>query len=131
MSNGHKTIPAILLFSCGCLLTCGLPGAAAQDKPEPGKSGPVFTKADKLAAEDEKDNGPHTKNSHRKLYKIKLTAGQAYRIDLTSKDFDTFLRSRTRPARRLPSTTTSTPTTSSSIRGSPTSRPRRASTASS
>jgi thiol-disulfide isomerase/thioredoxin len=81
---------AALLVGCGFLLACAATPAPAQDKKEPGDV--LFSKTDKLTADDEKDNGPQTSNSHRKVYTIKLTEGQAYRIDLTSKDFDTILR---------------------------------------
>src|SRR5262249_25611600 len=48
--------------------------------------------SDKLMDDDEKDTSAQTRSSHRKVYKLKLSEGQVVRIDLTSKDFDTFLR---------------------------------------
>jgi thiol-disulfide isomerase/thioredoxin len=92
MSNGRGTILAAFLLGWGCLLTSGLPAASAQGKQQGGKSEVVFSKADKLTADDEKDTNAETRNSHRKSYKVKLSEGQVYRIDLTSPDFDTYLR---------------------------------------
>lgn len=50
----------------------------------------LFGKIDSLVESDAKDT--KLKASHAKTYTVKLDAGVAYRIDLSSKDFDTFLR---------------------------------------
>jgi len=97
MLNVRAKYLAALLLGWGCLLTAAVPSAPAQDKDkdkdkEPGKSEALLSKSEKLTSDDEKDTTPQTNKSHRKTYKIKLMEGEAYRIDLTSKDFDTFLR---------------------------------------
>jgi thiol-disulfide isomerase/thioredoxin len=87
-----------LALASGWLLLAGAPGASAQP---PGRAALVFSKADKLAADDEKDTAAQTRQSHRKVYTIKLSEGQAYRIDLNSKDFDTFLRLETAAGKQV------------------------------
>jgi hypothetical protein len=48
--------------------------------------------ASTLLGEDSLDTFPATKNSHRKVHRVTLKAGRSYQIDLTSSDFDTYLR---------------------------------------
>jgi len=57
---------------------------------EKAKGGPLFSKAEELTDQDAKDT--KMKASHAKTYKVTLKKDVAYRIDLDSKDFDTFLR---------------------------------------
>jgi thiol-disulfide isomerase/thioredoxin len=95
MRKNHTTWLAAFLLGLGCLLVAGAYGVRAQEtkgngKTDDGKSETVFSKTDALSKADAKDT--KLKDSHRKLYKIKLLAGKAYRIDVTSKEFDTFLR---------------------------------------
>ena len=88
----RKTYRVAFLLGWGCLLSVAAPVARAQEKKEPGKADLLLSKSEELTADDEKDTRPGTRKSYRKLYTIKLTEGMAYRIDLTSKDFDTILR---------------------------------------
>ena len=92
MFNGRKFCVAASLFGVGCLLTWGAATAPAQEKN--GKSEAVFSKTESLTDKDEMDTGAMTKKSHRKVYKIKLMEGAAYRIDMMGKEkgFDSFLR---------------------------------------
>jgi thiol-disulfide isomerase/thioredoxin len=92
MLTSRTPAAAAILLAWGCLLAVGAPSAPAQPAQPAGKANVVFSKSDKLTDADEKDTGAQTRQSHRKLYKIKLTEGQVYRIDLSSSDFDTFLR---------------------------------------
>jgi thiol-disulfide isomerase/thioredoxin len=87
--NGWTLIAALL--GCG-LLIAGASSATAQEKKATGAQESLLSKSDKLADDDPKDTGPQTGQSHRKVYKIKLSEGQAYRIDMTSTEFDTYLR---------------------------------------
>src|SRR5262249_1024594 len=50
----------------------------------------AFKKIESLTDDDSKDT--KLKGSYAKTYTIQLTKGKAYRIDLSSSDFDTFLR---------------------------------------
>lgn len=51
---------------------------------------PIFTKNDKLTADDPKDK--FIKDSFAKTYKVKLEAEKTYRIDMISSELDSFLR---------------------------------------
>jgi thiol-disulfide isomerase/thioredoxin len=78
-------------FVLGAACLCGMPGASAgEKKKEAGKDGMLFKKTESLSDEDGKDT--KMKRSFAKTYTIKLTKDKAYRIDLTSEAFDTFLR---------------------------------------
>ena len=88
-----RTIRALaFLFGLGCLLAWGASAAPAGEKN--GKSESVFKKTESLTDKDEIDTGLMTKKSHRKVYKLKLMEGTAYRIDMigTEKGFDSFIR---------------------------------------
>jgi thiol-disulfide isomerase/thioredoxin len=91
IARSPRTWLAAVLLGSGCLLSPAAPRATAQEP----KQGPIrgemlLSKSESLTDDDEKDT--KLKNAHRKVYKIKLSEGKAYRIDLTSKDFDAFLR---------------------------------------
>src|SRR5580700_11253198 len=91
MARCHSMWLAAVLIGSGGLLTSTAPSAAAQEaKQEPAKSEILFSKSESLTADDDKDT--KLKKSHCKIYKIKLSEGNAYRIDLNSKDFDAVLR---------------------------------------
>ncbi len=77
----HRLALAALLS-----LSLGLTGSAQAG----GKDKVLFGKIDSLVESDAKDT--KLKASRCKIYTVKLEAGVAYRIDLSSKDFDTFLR---------------------------------------
>ncbi len=72
----------VVLFT----LTVGFPESTLADD----KDKVLFGKVDSLVESDSKDT--KLKASRSKTYTVKLEAGVAYRIDLSSKDFDTFLR---------------------------------------
>jgi thiol-disulfide isomerase/thioredoxin len=55
-----------------------------------GDAPPVLQKQDKLTPEDSKDEV--MKNSYAKSYSVKFEAGKTYRIDMISKEVDSFLR---------------------------------------
>jgi thiol-disulfide isomerase/thioredoxin len=74
-------LPALALAIAGLLVG---QRALAQDKDK------LLSKSDSLTDKDQKDT--KMKNSYRKVFTVKLTEGQAYKIDLSSTDFDTFLR---------------------------------------
>ncbi len=89
------------LVLVGCLLVPLLDSRAGdkktedkkgEKKAEPKKTEPIFSKTDELTDKDEKDTNTLVANSPRKVYKVKLTEGKTYQIDLKSKDFDAFLR---------------------------------------
>jgi thiol-disulfide isomerase/thioredoxin len=86
MSRRPKAWLTAILIASGCLLT----SAASSVKAQEAKQEMLLSKSESLTADDEKDT--KMKSSHRKVYAIKLSEGKAYRIDLNSKDFDTFLR---------------------------------------
>ncbi len=91
MARIRRTWLASVLIGAGCFLTAAASSARAQEtKQEPAKGEMLLSKSESLTADDDKDT--KLKKSPRKLYKIKLNEGKAYRIDLNSKDFDTFLR---------------------------------------
>lgn len=75
------------LLALGCLVLTATPRAAGQDKKE---KDVLFGKAEHLTDKDGKDT--KLKKSYARSYTVKLSQGKAYRIDLSSKDFDTFLR---------------------------------------
>lgn len=66
--------------------------AGEQKKDEPKSSAPLLSKVSDLTSEDEKDTHPLLTNSPRRVYKLKLTEGKTYTIDLKSKAFDAVLR---------------------------------------
>jgi thiol-disulfide isomerase/thioredoxin len=72
-----------LLAACAALSPAHS-AARADDAP------PVLEKQDKLTPEDPKDEV--MKNSYAKSYSVKFDAGKIYRIDMTSKEVDSFLR---------------------------------------
>jgi thiol-disulfide isomerase/thioredoxin len=74
------------LVVLGCWLIPGLPASAQETK----KAELLLSKAEELTADDGKDT--KLKKSFAKSYSVKLAEGKAYRIDLNSKDFDTYLR---------------------------------------
>src|ERR1022692_4898243 len=84
----HKPYLSAFLLGLGSLLLVGPSPAIGQEKKK--DAGVLLSKTDSLADSDPKDT--KLTDSHRKLYKIKLTEGKVYRIDLSSKDFDTYLR---------------------------------------
>jgi thiol-disulfide isomerase/thioredoxin len=92
MSNILKPWAVTGLLVPGCLFFLLFSSAAihAGDKKKEADKEVLLGKTDGLTAKDEMDT--KLKTSYRKVYKVKLTEGMAYRIDLTSKDFDTFLR---------------------------------------
>jgi len=91
MAIGPRMWLAAALIGSGCLLTSAPPRSVAQEaKQEPAKGKMLFSKSESLTDDDAKDT--KLKNQHCKVYKLKLSEGQAYRIDLSSKDFDPFLR---------------------------------------
>src|SRR5207248_6124972 len=92
MFQARTTRAAAVLFGLGCLLTWGASPARAQEKN--GKSESILKKTESLTDKDEIDNGQMTKKSHRKVYKLKLMEGTAYRIDMigAEKGFDSFIR---------------------------------------
>lgn len=55
-----------------------------------GEPKPILTKEDKLAEDDPKDKV--MRNSFAKTFSVKLEAGKAYRIDMTSREIDSLLR---------------------------------------
>src|SRR5579859_6858425 len=87
LRSARNGLAAVL---AGCLLSSAATTFAQEKGQEPAKGEMLLTKSESLTDKDEKDS--KLKNSHRKAYAIKLTEGKAYRIDLNSKDFDTFLR---------------------------------------
>jgi thiol-disulfide isomerase/thioredoxin len=78
MSYRQLQLAAALLVVVGL----GAPAARAQEV--------LFKKAEALTSDDPRDT--KLKSAYAKSYTVKLTEGKAYRIDLTSDDFDTFLR---------------------------------------
>ena len=92
MVTSRTTCAAAFLFGLGCLLTWGASPTPAQEKN--GKSEVILSKTESLTDKDEIDTGAATKKSHRKVYKIKMMEGTAYRIDMSGKEkgFDSFLR---------------------------------------
>jgi thiol-disulfide isomerase/thioredoxin len=62
--------------------------AGDKAKPAPGGSEPIVINGELT----EKDPADKRTNNPSKLHKLQLSAGKAYRIDMASKDFDTFLR---------------------------------------
>jgi thiol-disulfide isomerase/thioredoxin len=91
MFNARKSWSAACLLVLGCLLLLfsGVRIDAGEKKKEADKD-VVFSKTEELTDKDEMDT--KLKNSYCKVYKVKLSEGKAYRIDLASKAFDTFLR---------------------------------------
>ena len=81
-----RKIGAAGMVALGCLFVPSVAALAQETK----KAEVLFSKAEELTDADGKDT--KLKNSFRKAYAVKLTEGKAYRIDLNSKDFDTFLR---------------------------------------
>src|ERR1019366_5282233 len=77
-----------ILLGLGSLLLVGAPKALGAEKKK--DDCVLLSETDSLADSDAKDT--KLKGSHRKIYKITLTEGKVYRIDLSSKDFDAFLR---------------------------------------
>jgi hypothetical protein len=63
-----------------------------EEKDKPKASKVLLNKADELTDNDEKDTHKSLQNSPRKVYKLKLTEGKIYQIDLKSADFDAVLR---------------------------------------
>jgi thiol-disulfide isomerase/thioredoxin len=91
MLHHGKTWLTAFVFGCGCVLLTGTPSslrAAGGDKQDP--KDVLLRKAEAVTKDDEKDT--KLKSFHRKVYTVKLMQGKAYRINLDSKDFDTFLR---------------------------------------
>ena len=85
MQKFRWSLPAFL--GLGCLLLAGV-SASGQDVKKADKE-MLLSKKDSLADNDKMD----TKlKKPCKTYKVKLVQGKAYRIDLTSPDFDAFLR---------------------------------------
>src|SRR4051794_4157710 len=84
MSNQNKAWVMVFLLGSACLLTTSTLSSAEE------KKGLLFTKKVELTADDDKDT--KLKKSVCKVYTVKLTEGNAYRIDLSSEDFDTYLR---------------------------------------
>jgi len=72
----------VAALTLGCLLLSNNVHAGDKDV--------VLSKSDSLTDQDEKDT--KMKTSFRKVFTVKLMEGQTYKIDLVSKDFDTFLR---------------------------------------
>src|SRR5450755_392722 len=93
MSHIRRAVSAASLLALASLLWSSLAvHAGAQDKKkgEPKVSGAVLNKVDELADTDPKDT--KLTNSPCKVYKVKLTEGKTYQIDLKSKEFDAVLR---------------------------------------
>lgn len=74
----------ILFLPLAALLLAGPASSWAGD------AKPLFQFKGELTREDKTDT--FLKKSFQKLHEVKLEAGKGYRIDLTSRDFDTFLR---------------------------------------
>src|SRR5579883_2938777 len=72
----------------------GRPGQPAPANPAlalpAGKQNVIFTRDDQLTGADPRDRV--LTESHRKIYDLTLKAGRTYVIDMTSTDFDAFLR---------------------------------------
>ena len=92
MSKFRNVCLTAFLVALGCLVTVHGPRVTGGEKKKEADGKVLFGKVDSLTADDEKDTKPQLSKSARKLYKVKLEEGKAYRIDLASKDFDTFLR---------------------------------------
>jgi thiol-disulfide isomerase/thioredoxin len=101
MLNFRRAWLAASLILVGGLLVIG-PNAGADEKKaaekkvekkkQPKAGGSLLNKSDELTDQDEKDTPDFLKDSPRKVYKIKLTEGKSYQIDLKSMDFDAVLR---------------------------------------
>jgi thiol-disulfide isomerase/thioredoxin len=91
MLNVRKPWSAACLLVLGCLLLLfsGVRIDAGEKKKEADKD-VVLSKTEELTEKDDMDS--KLKNSYCKVYKVKMNVGKAYRIDLASKAFDTFLR---------------------------------------
>lgn len=82
--------PWLLVFLLGLSYVFISNASALAGEKKEGKAELLFSKNDSVTDDDEKDT--KLKKSHRKMYTVKLTEGKTYRIDLSSKEFDTFLR---------------------------------------
>src|SRR5262249_62352742 len=86
------------LIAAGCLFATGVNARADEPKAskKATKGATLLTKNDELTDQDEKDTFREgmfdLTGSPRKVYKVKLTEGKAYQIDLKSKDFNAVLR---------------------------------------
>jgi thiol-disulfide isomerase/thioredoxin len=91
MSTGRTLMFASLLALSGLLLSVAQ--IRADEKKKEGKKSPtILNKTDELKDTDEKDTNQFTKESPRKVYKVKLIEGKTYQLDLKSTDFDAVLR---------------------------------------
>jgi hypothetical protein len=106
MCKHHAFFVGASLVLVGCLLVPLVDSRAGDKKGEdkkgePKKAEQFFSKSDELTTKDEKDTHALVANSPRKVYKVMLTAGKTYQIDLKSKDFDAFLRLEDAAAKEL------------------------------
>jgi thiol-disulfide isomerase/thioredoxin len=81
----HKPFLFAIWLALAGLCLAGAPAVQAK-----GKGNVVLSKSESLTDSDGKDT--KQTESYCKVYKVKLTEGVSYRIDLSSKDFDTYLR---------------------------------------
>ncbi len=73
-----------------CLLSLVLAAGFGSFVRADNETKPILTKEDKLSEDDPKDKV--LRRSFAKRYPVKLEAGKAYRIDMTSKEIDSLLR---------------------------------------
>ena len=86
----HKPYLLAFLLALGCLCLANAPAANGKEKKAYGDKDVLLSKTDSLTEKDGNDTKQTA--SYRKVYKVKLLEGKAYKIDLSSKDFDTYLR---------------------------------------
>src|SRR5262245_8638945 len=84
MKSTFRAVP-LTLAVLAVTLVLGRPASAVAQ----GKK-PILTKTDQLTADDPKDKV--RTDSHHKVHSVKLASGKFYQIDMTSRDFDTYLR---------------------------------------
>src|SRR5262249_7234525 len=93
MLHHRQSQLAACLLVLAAFLCFGVFAPAGEEKKEDKKKpAPLLSKKDQLTEDDEKDTHKRLMNSPRKVYKIKLTEGKIYQIDLKSDDFDSVLR---------------------------------------
>jgi thiol-disulfide isomerase/thioredoxin len=90
MTRNLRTWLVAVAIGSAWLLTSASGAFAQEAKKEADKSDLLLSKSESLTDDDGKDT--KLKKSYRKAYKIQLAEGKAYRLDLNSKDFDTYLR---------------------------------------
>lgn len=89
VNHRNAWLSALLLGASAFWLTGASVLAGEKKKDEPKKAESFLDKSAELKDDDAKDE---KLNKPSKVFKLEMTKGKTYKIDLKSKDFDTFLR---------------------------------------